>query len=203
MSGSESIDHQLQPHLASGGSQGVDNPALAVDDADVRVRVDAHPTWEKFDEEDGGASKTEAEKKGSPDTLHGQSNASAQANNAANGGHPHQNNDKLATSNEVNTSSQTKKRLERPVIYHVGSGETVVVPGVPVISADVDMSGGVIATRHIPERWRDLERPLRARKIKVFKCSCWTLTAFFFLLLFFNMYYFVCFTGNVFRRRPI
>ncbi|XP_025107372.1 uncharacterized protein LOC112572066, partial [Pomacea canaliculata] len=59
------------------------------------------------------------------------------------------------------------KVTSHPVYFDCRSGEAVVVPG---DIAGVDSSGTyVIATRKIPERWRDMERPLRAREMKLLK----------------------------------
>ncbi|KAK7102262.1 uncharacterized protein [Littorina saxatilis] len=166
--GSDGFDRQLQPHLASTHTAGLDNPVMTLSENDVTVNVHHAPasssnrTWERFDQDDSGY----AENRNGPATSPNSNRidvGSAAANIHSNGKVPDS-----SASKTVLPEQQTTTTGQHPVFYNCQSGEAVVVPG--NATATVPGSGTtVIATSHIPERWREMERPLRARQMKILK----------------------------------
>lgn len=152
----DSLTWHLQPHLRSsapstsqvnsaGTQGGFDSPSLALSDAGDHIAQHrgAPQHWERFDED--GDDDDPAVKAGGAELSGTTLPATAPGSN-------------------IEAKVETKV-TSHPVYFDCRSGEAVVVPG---DIAGVDSSGTyVIATRKIPERWRDMERPLRAREMKV------------------------------------
>ena len=191
-SGGDHLDRQLQPHLTAAHrghhapSPGLDNPALALDDEAVRVDVggltgavtaSSPATWERFDDDDdnnnnegvsgapGTQTQSAAGTKPPPQRSAVGGSAASGPGSEVNGKVPPGPSSHAASSTAPQQTTTTTTTVEHPVVYNCLSGEAVVVPG-NVTSAS-GSGGSVIATQHIPERWRELERPLRARQMKV------------------------------------
>lgn len=191
-SGGDHLDRQLQPHLTAAHrghhapSPGLDNPALALDDEAVRVDVggltgavtaSSPATWERFDDDDdnnnnegvsgapGTQTQSAAGTKPPPQRSAVGGSAASGPGSEVNGKVPPGPSSHAASSTAPQQTMTTTTTVELPVVYNCLSGEAVVVPG-NVTSAS-GSGGSVIATQHIPERWRELERPLRARQMKV------------------------------------
>ena len=189
-SGGDHLDRQLQPHLTAAHrghhapSPGLDNPALALDDEAVRVDVggltgaataSSPATWERFDDDDNNnegvigapVTQTQSAAGSKPPPHHAAVSGSAGSGSGSemNGKVPPGPGSHAVSSTAPQHTTTTTTTVEHPVVYNCLSGEAVVVPG-NVTSAS-GSGGSVIATQHIPERWRELERPLRARQMKV------------------------------------